>query len=285
MKKRLAACCAVLLLIFVFAVPALASETPASSGEPAQERLCPLLVDDAQLLDDGERAELLAKLEEISARQKMDIAIVTTAHTDGRGIEAYTDDFYDSLGYGQGPTKDGVMFLIAMDEREAYMTAAGRGISAFTDAGRAYILDNHVMPQIRAGAYAEAFCEFADQCDAFLTQAKTGKPYDGGFLPKGALEPLGAKWLLAAIVAGGLITAGVSGKLKKQMKTVAPQREANSYAVGGSLVITGKSDQFITTSTTRTPRAKQSGGGSGSTGSTTHTSSSGKAHSGTSRKF
>ena len=279
MKKRLITLGAVLLMIFAFAIPAFAADTPPSSGEAAQERLYPLLVDDAQLLDEAEETALLARLEEISARQKMDVAVITVQSMDGRDAESYTDDFYDYFGYGQGSSKDGVMLLIAMDEREVHMTAVGYGISAFTDAGRAYILDNCVMPQIRDGAYAGAFNEFASQCDAFITQAKTGRPYDGGFMPKGEFKPLGAAWLLAAVVVGVIITMCVSARLKKQMKTVEPQHTANSYAVDGSLAITGSFDRFLTANTVRTPRKTESGG------STTHTSSSGETHSGTSRNF
>lgn len=281
MKKRLMTFSAVLFLIFILAVPAFAAQVPPDSGEPAQEHLYPLLVDDADLLDEAEKDELLAKLEEISDRQNMDVAIITVAQLDGRSVEDYTDDFYDYFGYGQGASKDGVMFLITMNEREVHMTAVGRGISTFTDAGRAYILDECVMPFISEGAYAKAFNAFADQCDAFITQAQTGKPYDGNFLPKGAFKPLAVTWLFLAIVAGALITIVVSMNLKKQMKTVEFQRAAVNYAVDGSLVITGQSDRFITTRTTRTPREQKSS----STGSTTHTSSSGNTHSGTSRKF
>lgn len=281
MKKRLTTLGAVLLLILTLAVPAFAADVPPTAGEPAAERLYPLLVDDAQLLNDTEEAALLAKLEEISARQQMDVAVVTVKQLDGRSVEAYTDDFYDYFGYGQGSSKDGVMLLITMGEREVHLTAAGSGIQAFTDAGRAYILDKTVLPQISDGAYAEAFLEFADQCDAFLTQAKTGKPYDGSFMPKGELEPLDGIWLIGAIIVGAFITMQVSAKLKKQMKPVARQRAASSYAVDGSLVLTGQSDLFVTTRTNRTPRKQKPN----STGSTTHTASSGTSHSGTSRKF
>ena len=280
MKKRLPKFGAVLLLMFVLVIPAFGAQEPPASGEAAQQRLYPLLVDDAQFMDETEEAALLAKLEEISARQGMDVAVVTVAHLDGRSVEAYIDDFYDYFGYGQGQDKDGVMLLVAMEEREAHMTAVGSGIHAFTDAGRAYILDEHVMPLLSDGAYADVFNEFAAQCDVFITQARTGKPYDGDFMPKGKFEPLGVSWLVLSVLAGLIVTAVVCGKLKKQMKTVAFQREANNYAVDGSLVLTGQSEQFVTVNTTRTPRTKESGKGSSG-----HTASSGTTHSGSSRKF
>ena len=283
MKKKLTTLFAALLLIFVLAVPAFAADIPPASGKPASERLYPLLVDDAGLLSDGEAAELLAKLEEISARQKMDVAVVTVEHIDDRTVEAYTEDFYDYFGYGQGSSKDGVMFLITMGEREMYMTAVGRGIRAFTDAGRAYILDNSMVPLIGDGKYAEAFGTFADQCDDFITQARTGEPYDGSFMPKGGFEPLGIMWIAIALAGGAVITFVVSSNLRKEMKTVARKVEADSYTVGGSFVVTGRNDRFVTNRLTRTERARNDD--SGSSGSTTHTSSSGEVHSGTGRSF
>lgn len=287
MKKKLTALGAIVLLLFMLTVPVFAAKVPPVSGEPAKERVYPLFVDDAQLLEETDAAELLTKLEEISARQKMDVAVITAAKMDGRSVESYTDDFYDYFGYGQGDSKDGVMFLITMEEREVYITASGSGIFAFTDAGREYILDNCVMPLISDGKYSDAFNEFADQCDIFINQAKTGTPYDGNHMPKGQLEPLDTTWFFVAFIAGIFITTGVSIHLKKQMETVEFQREANNYAVDGSLVITGKFEKYITTNITRKEREHSSdrSGDSKGSGSTTRKSSSDATHSGTGRKF
>lgn len=281
MKKRLTAFAFVLILVFAFAVPAFAVPEPPTSGLVPSERLYPLLVDDANLLSENEKAELLSKLEEISSRQGMDVAVITVETLGSRSVEAYTDDFYDYYGYGQGSGKDGVMFLISMGERMVHMTAVGRGITAFTDAGRDFILDECVMPQIKSENYSKAFDAFAAQCDGFITQAKTGKPFDNGNLPKGEFKRPDDVWILVAVAAGIIITFLVSAKLKKQMKTVELKAEATDYAVPGSLVITGSSDRFVTARTTQTRIANESSGG----GSSTHTSSSGTTHSGSSRGF
>ena len=281
MKKRITALAFALVLVLAFAIPAFAVPQPPHSGEKPTERLYPLLVDDADLLTAEEEATLLSKLEEISARQKTDVAVITVETIGDRDVETYTDDFYDYFGYGQGEACDGVMFLISMKERQAHMTAVGSGITAFTDAGRDYILDEYVMPLISDENYAAAFDAFATQCDGFITQANTGKPYDVGNLPKGELTRLDDTWIIIAIVAGAIVTFIVSSKLKKQMKTVELKPEANSYAVPGSLRITGSYDTFVNSRVTSRAIEKNTSSG----GSSTHTSSSGTSHSGSSRSF
>lgn len=284
MNKKLTAFAFVLIFIFAFAIPAFAVPEPPTSGTVPTERLYPLLVDDANLLSSDEEASLLLKLEEISSRQEMDVAVITVETLGSRNVETYTDDFYDYYGYGQGNGKDGVMFLISMGERQAHMTAVGKGIKTFTDAGRDFILDEYVMPQIKKGNYAQAFDDFATQCDEFITQAKTASPFDVGNMPKGKFKRPDDIWIVVAVVAGLIAAFAVSSKLKKQMKTVEFKEAANEYSVPGSMVITGSFDRFITSRTTQRLIQKESSGGSGG-GSTTHTSSSGTTHSGSSRGF
>lgn len=284
MNKKLSALVLSLVLILAFAISAFAVPQPPHSGEKSSERLYPLLVDDADLLSDESEATLLSKLEEISARQKMDVAVITVQTLGSRNVETYTDDFYDYFGYGQGESNDGVMLLISMEERQVHMTAVGKAIQIFTDAGRDYILDNYVMKSIGNEDYYDAFDSFASLCDDFITQAETGESYDVGNMPKGELTRVDDIWIIVALVAGVIVTAVVTANLKKQMKNVTFKAEANSYAVPGSLYITRSYDTFITSSTTtRVIERDTNSGDSG--GSSTHSSSSGTSHSGSSRSF
>lgn len=88
-----------------------------------------------------EETELLSKLDEISERQKCDVAVVTVEGLEGKTPEAYADDFYDYNGYGYGEERDGIIFLISMEERKWQISTCGFGITAFTDAGQEYMAD------------------------------------------------------------------------------------------------------------------------------------------------
>ena len=106
MKKRITAFVFACVLVLVSALPAFAVTAPPYSGTVADERAYPLLVDDADILSDYDEQRLLTKLESISTKWDMDVAIVTIENLDSRDIEAYTDDFYDYYGYGRGDDHD-----------------------------------------------------------------------------------------------------------------------------------------------------------------------------------
>ena len=132
-----------------------------------EERLLPRLVDRGELLTDREESELLSKLDEISERQKMDVVVVTVDGLEGKTAMAYADDFYDYNGYGYGDSRDGILLLISMEERDWRISTCGYGITVFTDAGQEYISDKF-LPYLSDGDYSEAFTKYADLCEAVL---------------------------------------------------------------------------------------------------------------------
>ncbi len=241
----------------------------------------PRLVDGADLIAESSENVLLAKLDEISERQKVDVVIVTTDSLDGKTAEAYADDFFDYNGYGFGENYDGILLLVSMENRDWHISTCGYGIKAFTDAGIKYI-SGKFLPSLSDGDYYDAFNTFAGLCDEFITQAKTGKPYDVGNLPK---EPYNALLsLVIAVVAGFAVAAIVTGMMKKQLKSVKSQYAADSYVLKGSMVINDSKDIFLYTQRSRREKVKDDDSG-GSGGSSTHTSSSGRTHGGDGGKF
>lgn len=44
--------------------------------------------------------------------------IVTVDSLNGKTVEEYADDYYDDNGYGYGENNSGILFLVAMDDRE-----------------------------------------------------------------------------------------------------------------------------------------------------------------------
>ena len=85
-------------------------------------------------------------------------------------------------------------------------------------------------------------------------------------------------WVVALVI--GLLTALiVTGVMKSQLKSVAPQRDATSYVRQGSMKLTNQRDLYLYRDVHRTERPKASSSGD-SGGSSTHTSSSGTTHGG-----
>ena len=281
MNKRILSLLAMVMLCISLALPALASDSPSSQGYsipsiPAERQL-PRLVDNADLLNSTEEAALLTKLDEISERQYCDVAIVTVDSLEGKNATAYADDFYDYNGYGMGTGDSGILLLISMENRDWAITTYGFGIQAFTDAGQEYITERF-LPDLSDGNYAAAFDHFALLADQFLTQARTGNPYDSGNLPRGLL---GLTWTLAAVGIVILVAWSIVSIMKSKLKSVRPRSNAAGYVRGGSMKLTAAQDLFLYRTISRTARPKSSGGG----GSSTRTSSSGRSHGGRSGKF
>lgn len=230
------------------------------------------MVDEAGLLTDTELVDLEAKLTQISDRQGVDIVVVTVDSTEGKTPMAYADDYYDYHGY----RADGILLLISMEDSDWWVSTTGYGITAITDAGLEYISDRFV-PCLSDGEFAEGFIVFAELCDEFITQAKTGEPYDTHNLPKAPFALI--RNLIIALVIGLAAALGVTGSMKSKLKTVRQQTRADDYMAKDSLQLTHSRDLFLYTHLDRRAKPKSS------SGSTTHTSSSGRTHGGGGGKF
>ena len=273
MKKRLMTAGFTLLLTILAAMPVSAKEG---------ESRFPRLVDGADLLTEREEGELLAKLDEISERQQLDVVVVTTDSTEGQEPMAYADDFYDYSGYGFGENHDGVLLLVSMEERDWWISTSGYGITAFTDAGISYLSKQFLSP-LGDGKYEKAFTIYAELCDDFITQARAGKPYDTKNLPRKKLSPL---WLFACLGLGFVFAYTMAEQKKRSLTTVSLQSGALNYAAAGSLALCENADRFVDKNVTyrvlvRENKASEQRSG----GSSTHTGSSGRSHGGGGGKF
>lgn len=230
------------------------------------------MVDDAGLLTSTEEAALEATLSEISNRYNVDVVIVTVDSTNGDSPMDFADDYYDYGGY----RPDGILLLVSMEDSDWWVSTTGYGITAVTDAGLDYMSDRFV-PYLSDAEYAQSFTEFANLCDSFLAQAKTGDPYDSHNLPK---DPYSFFTNLVISVIVGLVAALiVTGKFKAQLKTVSLKAKADDYVKAGSLQLTRRQDLFLYSHLDRREKPQSS------SGSSTHVSSSGTTHGGGGGKF
>ena len=263
--KKILSMVLLLLLLAALALPAYAS------GEGSR------LVDDADLLSRSEARELEEKLDDISRQGELDVVIVTVDSLDGYSARDYADDYFDYNGYGMGPGRDGILLLVAMDDREWHISTRGYGITAFTDAGLSY-MEDHIVPELSEGDYYEAFVIYAELCDDFVRHARAGNPYDWDNLPKEDFNPVST--LLICVIIGFVAAFIVTAVMKGQMRSVRSKAGANDYVKSGSLVLTQARDIFLYSNVSRTPRPKSNSGGS-----STHSSSSGASHGGRGGSF
>ena len=81
-------------------------------------RKLPRLVDDAGLLSQSEKYNLISSLDSISENRQLDVVVVTKNSLAGKTVEQYADDFFDYNGYGYGENDDGILLLPSMETRE-----------------------------------------------------------------------------------------------------------------------------------------------------------------------
>ena len=252
MKKRILAMIFVLVLCFCTVIPAFAVDADGFVSE--YERV----QDMAKLLSESEREALIKTLDELSERQKMDVIVVTTNTLDGKKPMGYADDIYDYCKYGYGEKRDGLLFLVSMEDRDWWISTCGYGITAFTDAGIQYI-GEQMVEDLGDGNYAAAFNTFAELSDDFITKSREGEPYDKSNLPKG---PLSIVWIVISILVGIGLAMFIVGRMKAQLKTVRFQAAAGDYMKSGSLNITESRDTFLYNTVTRTAKPKNTDSGS-----------------------
>lgn len=269
MKKRLTILVTVLLFALCLHVVPVAADT--YSGNP-------LFVDGAKTCSDEQVYELHTKLEGISNEHKCEVVIYTTTLMGDKTATQFADDFFDEYNYGYGEGQDGILFMIDLEQREWAISTEGFGITAFTDAGQEYMMEQ-ILELLGDDEWYEAFHLYADLCDLFLTQARTGEPYDVDNLPQ---EPKSFNLIMDVIIGlaiGFVISLIIVSVDKAELKTVRHQAMAKDYVRQGSFHLTAQWDQFLYRHVDRFEKEKDEGG------SNIHVSSSGDTHGGSSGSF
>ena len=218
----------------------------------AEERF---LYDDADLLTEEQEATLVQKLEDVSHAHNTQLVIATLSALNNGNIDDFVEYLYDSMDFGYGETKDGVLLLVCMDPREYRILSNGHaGVAIGTD--QVDTLCDFMDLYLPKGSYTAAFNSFADQCGEMLQYYESGSPFQVG------------KNLAISLVIGlavGLIVALI---LKGQLKSVHKQYTAHVYVKQGSMHVDLKQDIFLYRNVTRTKKQKreESSSSSGSDG-------------------
>ena len=201
--------------------------------------------DDANLLTVSQLTALEQQLEYLSMEYDTQIVVATVPTANGRDVSSLTREFYHGQDLGYGPNQDGILLLVCMDPREMRVFFYGSAEYIVTDSDVDDICDA-VAAHLSDGDYADAFAEFADQCEYYLHGDRHGFPF-----------PF-AKNLLICLIIGiavGLITVLI---LKGQLKSVKKQSHANVYVKDNSMHLTTRSDLYLYRNVTKTKRETSS---------------------------
>lgn len=246
------------------------------------------IADQAGLLTTEEITSLEEKAASLAADYGIDPVIVTVDSLGGQSAQNYADNYYDNSGYRD----DGVLFLLAMAEREWYISTCGSVIYALTDYG-VQQLGESIVPSLAEEYWYTALYDFLDALPYYLDAYENGDPMDGYADYSGDYYHADQEevvyyeaehtpnFLLSLLC--GMVTAGITVLvMSRSMNTKRIQRGAGEYIKAGSWHLTQHSDLFLYSNVTKTRKQeppKSSGG------SSVHRSSGGRRHGGGGGRF
>lgn len=247
------------------------------------------VTDEAALLDPIEVEILEEMAADLAEHYGIHAVILTVDSLNGSRAQDYADDFYDYSGYGE----DGVLFLLAMSEREWYITTSGRLMYALTDYGIQQI-GEMVVPFLSEGDWFNGFGFFLDTLPQYLDALENGTPVDGFADDSGSYyhgdqeeilyyEEESSPSFLLSLLCGIVISGIVVVIMRLSMNTKRPQHSAGEYLVDSSWKVTKHRDMFLYSNVSKVRKeqpSKSSGGGS-----SVHRSSGGRSHGGGGGKF
>src|SRR6185369_16100844 len=156
-RGRLALFAFVALLLILHA---LALDFPALSG---------WVVDDAGILDEGTRAVLTQKLAAFEAKTTDQLVVVTLKSLQGTSIEDFGVELGRHWQIGQRDKNNGVLLIVAPNERKVRIEV-GYGLEgALTDAVSRLIIENAIIPRFRTNDFAGGITRGVDDIISVLT--------------------------------------------------------------------------------------------------------------------
>jgi uncharacterized protein len=142
------------------------------------------VVDEANILDAATRIDLDTKLQDLETKTSTQFVVVTLNSLRGRTIEDYGYQLGRAWGIGQKGTNNGVMLIVAPNERKVRIEV-GYGLEGtLTDAITSVIVQGSILPRFRVNDYQGGIRNGADA----VLQVLAGNPDEFKPKPKGAGE-------------------------------------------------------------------------------------------------
>ena len=178
------------LLALLLAVPAAAQTFPKLTGR---------VVDQAGLLTPAQVVDITSKSEALEQASGRQFVVATVNSLEGRTIEDYGYRLGRAWGIGQEQKDDGVILLVAPNERKVRIET-GYGARVFlTDAVSSVIIREAIIPRFKAGDMGDGIVAGSDQIIQLMqlppeeaakraqeigaSENRRGKESGAGFIP------------------------------------------------------------------------------------------------------
>jgi len=199
-----------------------------SDGLKPVPALSARVTDLAATLSAGDRQALEAKLAAFERATGAQIAVLIVPTTEPEPIEAYSIRVADAWKVGRKGRDDGVLFLVAKDDRRMRLEV-GYGLEGMiTDAIARRIIAEDVAPKFRGGNFAAGIDAGVDRIVAIVEKGDLAPPEQRSSTQRGAA---GIDWGMVAILALVVLPA-VGGVLKAIFGKVGGATVGSAFAGG-----------------------------------------------------
>ena len=156
-RPRVAVACLALLCTIA---AAFAVNFPVLSGR---------VVDQANIIPADTRSAITSKLADLEAKSGIQLVVATVKSLEGQEIEPYANQLFRGWQLGEKAKNNGVLLLVAPDERRVRIEV-GYGLEGtLTDALSKVIISNAITPRFKAGDFGGGIARGVDDIITVLT--------------------------------------------------------------------------------------------------------------------
>ncbi|MEQ1651746.1 MAG: TPM domain-containing protein [Hyphomicrobium sp.] len=142
-------------LLVLFAAVLIATGLAAFAiAAPNYPELTGRIVDNANLLNAADRAQIESELQALEATSTDQVAVVTVPSLDGYTIEDYGIGLARKWAIGQKDKDNGVVLIVAPNERKVRIEVGRRLEPMMTDTMSKLIVENAILAQFRRGDFS-----------------------------------------------------------------------------------------------------------------------------------
>ncbi len=140
-------------LLRPFLILAFALVAALAFAAPTYPALTGRVVDQAGVIPEATRATLETRLKDLEDKSGIQLVVATVKSLEGGDVETYANGLFRSWKLGEARKNNGVLFLVAPNERKMRIEV-GYGLEGtLTDALSKIILTSAVAPKFKAGDY------------------------------------------------------------------------------------------------------------------------------------
>ncbi|GAA4469735.1 hypothetical protein GCM10023093_29690 [Nemorincola caseinilytica] len=216
----------------------------AGTGAWAKESLFPprptpprLVNDLAGILDPAQEERLEHKLEGFDRTTSTQITVLTVPTLNDYDVSDYAVKVFNAWGIGQKGKNNGVLLLVAPNDRKAWITT-GKGLEGvLTDAKTSRIFRNELRPAFKEKDY---YTGLDNATDAIIAVTRDEYKSDG-IRGEGKRFPTGAIIVIIVVVIASIIKKGGGGGGRRQYRRTGIDDLATGWILGNMLGGGGRS--------------------------------------------